>query len=406
MMESETSSIVHGTTEDISQDITSQSQPSHIIERGILAKKTWAHARTANEGEEKYGRGNEKNLYCVHCPLTRKGGPYFHFVTSNFRKHLLSAHKINVKEESAIVREQERIKVQELYDNLNKSDPDGTIIINHHVCRKILDETVVLALLVTLIVVRNLPFLMVEWKEFIALCQALNPEAASVLPKSRTVIPKLISERYNLYKDIVRKKLQSSWSSIHFSLDIWTSPNRHLFLGICAHFIERQSDKLSKALLALRTIGDHSGRTQFTILLPVLEDYNIVNKIGSIVGDNHGANDTLCRMISKHMKDAVNIAWDATTQRTRCIGHIINLAVQAFLFYEWDESTLGKVSSYDNGDLEESLISESGITEEEILRLRSVAYRTSMGALGKLRNIIVHSRNSAEHTAELRRLAG
>ena len=76
----------------------------------------------------------------------------------------------------------------------------------------------------------------------------------------------------------------------------------------------------------------HSREDQFSILLPVLEDYSIVRKLGAIVSDNATTNDTLCAVVEEHMLDQEEIEWNAAHQRIRCTGHIINLAVQAFLF--------------------------------------------------------------------------
>jgi len=74
-------------------------------------------------------------------------------------------------------------------------------------------------------------------------------------------------------------------SHIHISLDIWTSPNRWLILAICTHFTSYDHKK-KKALLALKKVFGHSGDNQFSILLPVLQDYGIELKLGAIIADN------------------------------------------------------------------------------------------------------------------------
>ena len=87
---------------------------------------------------------------------------------------------------------------------------------------------------------------------------------------------------------------------IYLLLNIYTSLNRLLLLGICAHFVDSQEKHL-KALLALRTIANHSGNKQFATLLPVLKDYSIVRKLGSIVCDNTSTNDSLYRTIEAYL---------------------------------------------------------------------------------------------------------
>jgi hypothetical protein len=52
-----------------------------------------------------------------------------------------------------------------------------------------------------------------------------------------------------------------------------------------------------------------------------------------LTSDNHGANDTLCRAIARDLG-----VWHPVDNRLRCFGHIINLAVQAFLFARSEEA--------------------------------------------------------------------
>jgi hypothetical protein len=73
-----------------------------------------------------------------------------------------------------------------------------------------------------------------------------------------------------------------------------------LLLAVCAHYITYLL-KRQKALLALRTIAGHSGQNQFNILLPVLQDYGIVRKLGAIVADNTSLNNTPCEIIEDYM---------------------------------------------------------------------------------------------------------
>jgi len=204
-----------------------------------------------------------------------------------------------------------------------------------------------------LIVVRNLPFRTVEWPEFHALCQVLNPESSDFITTAHSQVRKKIEESFISHKDIVRQKLQSAISSVHLSLDVWTSLNGLLLLGIVAHFVDCLKEKQFKALIALPEISNHSGDEQFSVLLPVLQDYGIVRKLGAIVSDNATTNDTLCAAVEEHMLEQEEIEWDAAHRRIRCTGHIINLAVQAFLFQSVIE--INELESYDeyerNGEI-------------------------------------------------------
>ena len=84
-------------------------------------------------------------------------------------------------------------------------------------------------------------------------------------------------------------------------------------------------------MLALKQVAGHGSDDQFVILLLVLEDYGIVQKLRAIIADNAPANNVLCRLVEAHWAE-LGLIWKAAEWRIRCIGHIINLVVQAFLF--------------------------------------------------------------------------
>ena len=66
----------------------------------------------------------------------------------------------------------------------------------------------------------------------------------------------------------MRKRLQSALSKIHLSFDVWTSPNKILFLGICTHFVDRDSQQLFKTLIGLCLLTGHGEDKQAEVLIP------------------------------------------------------------------------------------------------------------------------------------------
>ena len=98
-------------------------------------------------------------------------------------------------------------------------------------------------------------------------------------------------------------------------------------LAVVADFIDCTEEKHTKALLALPPVKGHSGEVQFAALLPVFQDYGIVRKLGAIVADNSGTNDTLCRAIEAYLLKEEHLEWDSTHWRLRCISYIINFAI-------------------------------------------------------------------------------
>jgi hypothetical protein len=155
--------------------------------------------------------------------------------------------------------------------------------------------------LVSLIVVRGLAFRAVEWPELHVLCQTLNPEAKDFIVTAHSTVAKKIEDSWICHQDVVRRKLQSAISSIHIIVDIWTAAGGQLLLAIVAQFVPREDEILVRALIGLREVLGHSGEDQFTVLLPVLENYSIVRKVGALVGDNASTNDTFARQIQAHL---------------------------------------------------------------------------------------------------------
>jgi hypothetical protein len=51
-----------------------------------------------------------------------------------------------------------------------------------------------------------------------------------------------------------------------------------------------------------------------------------------LVGDNAGSNGTCLRALSDSVRVEYGIKFDPIKRRIRCLGHIINLSLSAFLF--------------------------------------------------------------------------
>jgi hypothetical protein len=175
-------------------------------------------------------------------------------------------------------------------------------------------------------------------------------------------------------------------------MDIWTAPNKLLFLGITADFVDCEDEKHTKALITLPKVLGHSGENQFKALLPVLQDYGIVQKVGATISNNSTTNDTHSQAIESYLLEEEDIEWEATRWRTRCLGYIINLTVQAFLFR--NEIDIKELESYDK-------MNERGeLSEKEDIARKFWLLRP----LGKLHNILVHSRSTSALVKEFEEL--
>lgn len=192
--------------------------------------------------------------------------------------------------------------------------------------------TVRIALL-RLVILHDLPLNLPEWPQFHTLVYSINHCAIDTVFKSRGHFRRYIHENYLLKQAAIKHELHDARSRIHLGTDTWHSPNRHELQGVTAHFVDRHG-KLQKVLLAIPELFEgHGGEKVAPRVLDVLQQYGIKDKIGYVVGDNHSANDTLCRALADSLTE-----FDPVERRLRCFCHMVNLAVQAFLYAENDQA--------------------------------------------------------------------
>ena len=142
--------------------------------------------------------------------------------------------------------------------------------------------------------------------------------------------------------------------------------------------------------------------------MSALRDYDIVKKIGYIIGDNHGSNDTLCRSLETYLSNE-DIEWDPVKHRIRCMGHVLNLAVQYFLFGDNTSNEVDEPNEVDGSDGSDES-DGSGTDETEVQSGKKKKPRgkkgwRQMGPLGKLHNIAVFIRSSVPRFDDFESLA-
>jgi len=145
----------------------------------------WQYCRRPTADKE-----HQDRLYCSYClsDSTADGykEPYSSINSTNIRKHILGAHQIVVEK---------RVSAHET------NDLDAQILKDH------LNKAVITKALISLIIVRNLPYATIEWPEFYTLCQALNQQCAGMITTTHSKIALRVEEAWNTHKDIVRREL-------------------------------------------------------------------------------------------------------------------------------------------------------------------------------------------------------
>jgi hypothetical protein len=343
----------------------------------------WEHSREPQNGEQVRENGI-RAWYCKYCTDI----PYRTFSTSSARNHLKTKHEVTIDRQERAIKATSDQLLDDIFrrSRISKSDQEE---IEHKALKNAINTEVLRHALAILIVTEDLSLRIVESPSLHALLKAANPVLDREILSSHGAIVNHISTLFLSHKDTVMKMLQSAISTIHLSCDIWKSPNRLLFLGICAHFVDHGST-LRRLLIGLPRVYNHSSQEQLRVLLPYLKENGIFSKLGCIVSDNATVNDKLCDLLSTYLLDNEGIEWDAVFHRLRCNGHILNLAVKAFFFGKFgdeeDEDDIDELGNSENED-------ESAM--EEVL-----------DALQKLHNIAQHIRDSTSRYQEFIDIAG
>ena len=153
----------------------------------------------------------------------------------------------------------------------------GTIIEN---LRQPWTQAVSDNLLMRLIVHENLPFRLVESPHLRALLLYQPPSIQ--IPKSAETARGWAITDYGKTKSQVRELLKNALTSVHLSIDGWTSPQQTMaVLGIVAHFVGGNG-RLYGIVLGFEELdGPHSGNNIAESVLNVVEDYGITSRIPS-----------------------------------------------------------------------------------------------------------------------------
>lgn len=354
--------------------------------RGIAHHKTWAHARDRRPTEPERDRHGHKYWYCSRC--NHKG------VTSlkRARSHLYFRHHIRIVEELGPIKQATKHTIEGIFGQQISRQLGQDSEQEKHL-QKAINQSAFQEALIQFISVNNLPHRIVESPELRALLLSLNWTASDVLVESHSSVPKLLYTAFMSHKRIVKQKLHGALSKIHFSIDMWSAPSKTGYQAIVAHFVD-ETWKPVKTLLALREHkGSHGGEAQAEVFLEVVREYNIQDRIGYFTTDNALSNDNMLRQIAKQVP-----GFDPIKQRLRCQGHVINLAVQAFLFAKDQEAT------------DEAVRQLSQLAKDELKgsrsRIDTAKEWRQLGPLGRAHNTVNHMRSSTQHYQNFKARAG
>jgi hypothetical protein len=250
---------------------------------------------TADMQEVLYNAEGKEEWRCRYCTQNYllSGG------NTAIKKHLNSQH--DIFEDSAADAKAKNVQIaidsaiysavgnphkrRKLVDSEGREDP--------------LDGDVLEVLYVRFIAACNIPLRLVENQDFRAFLTYLNPGVSRWLPASHSTIRNWVMRQFELEKGHVKLSLQNAKTRIHISLDIWTSPANKSIIGVVAHYITKEG-VLERSVLAMREVeGTHNGENLATLIMEIICEWEIQEKLGYVVMDNATNNDTMMRYISK-----------------------------------------------------------------------------------------------------------
>ncbi|KAK9443900.1 transposase-like protein [Metarhizium brunneum] len=383
---------------------TPQPQPK---KRKLRAPETWKHFRVPREEEETH-QNNQRLWYCQHCHHP----PWRTVSTTSAKRHMRSDHGIVLSDEERPAKKALQQSLEVAFARVEEKNRELASRDEQSILRNTIQLDAFYEAQIQLIIRRRLPLNCVSWPEYQALLCAVNPRAEEILIHSGNTVLAHIELSYVRHRENIKAQLQVAKSQVHFSIDLWSSPHRKAFLGICAQWVDEHY-KLREALLGLPNIQhSHSGETMSRHLLDTIRYFHIAGNIGYFTADNATSNDTCLRALSTSLANEFGVGFDPIERRVRCGGHIINLCLQAFLFASSKEALVAAIEEADDNmdatvveSLQAQLQQKNGKGKYRRVPDDQAGWR-SIGPLGKLHNIAVFIRSSTVHSDAWQRLAG
>lgn len=381
-------------------------RPSRPKKRKLRAPDTWKHFRVP-QGDEETHQNNQRLWYCGQC----HNPPWRTVSTTSAKRHMRNDHGIVIEDDE---RPAKKALQQSLEVAFSRAEGKSRAMLardEQSVLRNTIDLDAFYEAQIQLITRRRLPLNCVSWPEYQALLCAVNPRADEVLIQSGNTALAHIERSYAVHRENIKAQLRAAKSQIHFSIDLWSSPHRKAFLGICGQWVDADY-RPREALLGLPNVQhSHSGEAMAQHLVNTVRYFNIAGNVGYFTLDNATANDTCLRAVATALATEFGVRVDPAERRVRCGGHIINLCLQAFLFASSKEALSAAIHEADHGA--EVTVAES--LQRQLRQKSKGQHRSSeenqagwrsIGPLGKLHNIAVFIRSSTIHSDAWQRLAG
>ncbi|KAI2964925.1 hypothetical protein CBS147323_6033 [Aspergillus niger] len=176
----------------------------------------------------------------------------------------------------------------------------------------------------------RLPFQVVENSAFQQLLNLIHSGTDRLeLPSAKTLRRRLrdavVEQHTSQLNDL------PEGAKVSLALDCWTSPFQQAFMAITAYFIDSDWN-YRELLLGFEPLhGPHSGSNLSDVLLDLLRDRHLVDRIFTVTTDNATNNDTLIRGLQDVLLATGAINSRDSIIRVPCMAHVIQLCLKQLL---------------------------------------------------------------------------
>lgn len=334
--------------------------------QGVKSSWIWDHGR---ELRLLAGNTPQKCWQCTYCGNIRPVDS----TTYHAGVHLQNAHKL-VKDPGSCVEDDNPQNIAQQVTNMAYK----ALVTSFQADR-------FRYLLIRWIVCMHITLTIVEHQTFRDLMLYVCPALEPFFVRTGKTIRRWIMAEYKKQRLCVKNELAQAKAMIHISFDLWTSPNSLGMVAVIAHFLDKDLKNRSLLIGMRRVRGSHSGENTAEAIIPVLVEMGVVSKLGFFIADNATVNDVTISLIFQKLRPDIS---QPSHRRVRCLGHIINLAAQAFLF-GGDRQAFEEVQLINKDPI--------SIIEAEL------AFWRKKGPLGKLHNIVTFIRRTPQRRESFQR---
>ena len=166
-------------------------------------------------------------------------------------------------------------------------------------------------------------------------------------------------------------------AKVSLALDCWTSPFQQAFMAITVYFIDKEWN-YREMLLGFEPLhGPHTGVNLCDVLLQLLRERQLLNRIFSVTTDNAANNETLIRALQDALLSSGGINSRESIIRVPCMAHVIQLCLKQLLGHiraapksqeiatVWSDSQVNCLrDSADDGDVAHTLTKVKALTTQ------------------------------------------